>query len=160
MSFSERAFRDCMGRFATGVCVMGCPETAAIPEPIGLTVNSFSSVSLKPALVLWCIDKDSDRFAAFAEAPTYSVNVLKADQRALSDHFAAPGGSLGGIAHRFGATGAPLLEGALCALECKVEHRYDGGDHEILVGRVLDLTPAAGGEPLLYFGGGYAGLSR
>lgn len=158
MAFSSQDFRAAMGRFATGICVVTCPATGA-RAPMAITVNSFASVSLDPPLVLWCLDKGSDRCAAFAEAEAYGVTVLADDQEALSVTFAERGG-IGDVPHEIWETGAPILTGGLAAFDTRVAQRIDAGDHLILVGHVVRLAASqTKTAPLLYFGGDYGALS-
>jgi len=148
-----RAFRLCLGRFVTGVTVI----TALAPDgrPVGLTVNSFNSVSLEPPLVLWSIDRRGSFYAAFAQAERFAVNVLGADQKELSRQFAGtPEDRFDGVAVAPGIGGVPLLKGCIAWFECTTRHRYDGGDHLILVGAV-DRFEQRPGQELLYFGGQY-----
>ncbi len=157
MAFSAREFRDALGRFATGVCVVTCPADGAAPA-IGMTVNSFTSVSLNPPLVLWCVDKNTDRFARFNDAPGYAVNMLAHDQHALSVRFAGDG-RMDGLAQEHWQTGAPVLAGTLAAIDCQTVARHDAGDHVILVGQVLALRAAGTDAPLLFYQGAYSSLS-
>lgn len=148
-----RAFRRCLGQFATGVTVM---TAATAGGPIGVTANSFSSLSLDPPLVLWSIARSSRRFEAFTRAAYFAVNVLGAEQVALSQLFASP------VEDRFagldwwpGLDGVPVLPGILALFECEMEAVHDGGDHAILVGRVKRYARYAGGA-LVYAQGRYA----
>ena len=148
-----RAFRLCLGRFVTGVTVI----TALAPDgrPVGMTVNSFNSVSLEPPLVLWSIDRRGSFYAAFAQAERFAVNVLGADQKDLSRRFAGiPDERFDGVPVEPGQGGVPLLQGCIAWFECRTRHRYDGGDHLILVGAVERFEQRPGQE-LLYFAGQY-----
>lgn len=152
-SFSTRAFRNVLGMFATGVTVVSAD--AAPLGPIGLTVNSLTSVSLDPPLILWCVDRHSITHDSFLAAPSFSVHILAEGQADRSARFAdrtrhglKPG------EFEPGPLGAPLLPGALGVLHCRPEAHYPGGDHTILVGRVAALAQADG-APLLYYRGGY-----
>lgn len=154
MSFDSQQFRRALGRFATGVCAI----TASPPghAPFGLTVNSFASLSLTPPLVLWSLQKNSDTMNAFAVATHYCVNVLAEDQQALSARFARKGDHwLGAAEYRRGEAGLPVLNGALTSFECEIDARHDGGDHIILVGKVVAMHAGEPGRPLLYFDGSY-----
>jgi len=128
------AFRRCLGQFATGVTVV----TANINgEPIGLTVNSFASVSLNPPLILWSINAASSSYAKFSVADSFIINVLADDQIALSRHFGRSGGDkFDSVAWSEGLNGAPILDGVAAFFECSRESEHQGGDHLILVGRV------------------------
>jgi flavin reductase (DIM6/NTAB) family NADH-FMN oxidoreductase RutF len=153
--FSERDLRNALGRFATGVTVV---TTLTPGGPLGITANSFSSVSLDPPLVLWSPARKSSRFAAYEAATHFAVHVLARDQQALAEHFAVSG-SFDGVPHGSGAGGAPLLEGCAARFECRHAAQFDGGDHLICVGEVLRLDQADR-APLLYHRGGYVGLSE
>lgn len=151
--FDHRAFRSALGRFPTGVTVV----TTLSPEgrKVGLTANSFNSVSLNPPLVLWSLAKRATSLPIFLKAPRYTINVLAADQIELSRQFAgARGDRFAGVRCRQGLGGIPLVEGCTAWFECHNVYQYDGGDHVILVGRVErfahDDRPA-----LAFHGGGY-----
>jgi len=153
-----KKFRRCLGRYATGVTVATCTDASG--EAYGLTVNSFSSVSLDPPLVLWNIAKVSRSLQAFLDATHFGVNVLASGQRDLAVHFARSAPNLfAGVASRKSAQGVPQLDATLAWFECRSYSRYECGDHYILVGEVIDYR-ADDGEPLLFYGGNYAALSR
>jgi flavin reductase (DIM6/NTAB) family NADH-FMN oxidoreductase RutF len=154
--FSERELRDALGRFATGVTVV---TTMAPTGPLGITANSFASVSLDPPLVLWSPARKSRRFPAFEAASHFAVHVLSAGQRTLAEQFAGPGEGFCGVDYRLGFGDAPLLEGCTARFECRHEAGYDGGDHLIVVGEVLRLVHDEL-PPLLYHRGRYCGLTR
>lgn len=158
MSFDQRAFRDTLGCFATGVCIASA--TGADGRPVGLTVNSFTSVSLDPPLVLFCLDNRSESLSAFLEAPGFALSILSAEQQVLSNTFARTPHALrwDGVAAVMGQGGAPLIQGALAVLDCTRHAVHEGGDHTILVGRVLGFASQPG-APLLYYRGGYATLN-
>jgi flavin reductase (DIM6/NTAB) family NADH-FMN oxidoreductase RutF len=149
-----RPLKNAFGRFATGVALAGCRDVDG--APILLTVNSFTSVSLAPPLVLWCIEKKASTFNAFMTADAYSINILKAGQRAMSDRFAqhlpAP---LQPHEYETWETGAPILKERLAAFDCRVSDRHDAGDHVVLIAEVVKFT-AGEGAPLLYFASRYA----
>jgi len=152
-------FRHAIGHFATGVTVV--TSIGADGEPVGTTANAVSSLSLDPPLVLVCFDRGSLTLAAVISHGAFVVNVLAAPQQHLSANFARRGlaAAWDGVRHRPGRTGSPRLHGVLAALECTVEHRLPGGDHEIVVGRVRDVETADGeAAPLLYWRGTYASL--
>lgn len=155
MAFNSRDFRTALGTFTTGVCVVACRPAGA--DPVGITVNSFTSVSLEPPLILWCIDKASDRFEAFTTADRFSVNILAEQHRALSVSFAGDG-IWDGVAHTLTEDGLPLVSGALAVLVCRGHAAHDAGDHVILVGEVQDLSVSPDAEPLIYHSGQYRGL--
>jgi flavin reductase (DIM6/NTAB) family NADH-FMN oxidoreductase RutF len=157
MSIDPSAFRAVLGRYATGVTIV--TTRGADRRPSGLTVNSFTSVSLDPPLVLFCLDRAAGSEPAFAAADCFAVNILAAGQAAVSARFADP------EATRFvhegttvWETGAPILTQALAALDCRVHARYDGGDHVILVGRVMRAEILHDDRPLVYWRGEYRGL--
>jgi flavin reductase (DIM6/NTAB) family NADH-FMN oxidoreductase RutF len=156
---SSAELRHAIGHFATGVAVI----TSHGPdgEPVGTTANAVTSLSLEPPLVLVCFDHTSATLEAVRDRSAFAINVLAAGQRHLSVNFArtGPGAGWDGVAHRCGASGIPRLDGVLATLECTVEHRIPGGDHEIVVGRVHDVeTSMEKVAPLLFWRGAYASL--
>jgi flavin reductase (DIM6/NTAB) family NADH-FMN oxidoreductase RutF len=154
MSFDRREFRDALGQFATGVCVVTAnPEGW---EPFGMTVNSFASVSLDPPLILWSLQGDSEMREAFDRTERFTVNILRAEQEDLSNHYAKKGDHCLAAGHfELGANGSPVMPATLLSLECELEARHPGGDHIILVGRVIALSQREAGAPLLFCAGGY-----
>ena len=146
-----RELRDALGRFATGVTVV---TAATLDGPVGITVNSFASVSLDPPIVLWSIGRHSKRFAAFAGCRHFAVHVLGAEQLDLGRRFARSGPAFDGLDHVLNDDGVPLLPGCLSRFECARMEGHDGGDHLIVVGRVA-AAALRDGEPLLFAGGGY-----
>ena len=157
MSLDSREFRNALGTFSTGICVLTTnPEGYA---PLGMTVNSFASVSLDPPLILWSIQDDSDCLGAFNKADTFAVNILAADQQHLSMLYAQKGDHKLDAAHyRLGKSGLPVLRGVITSFECKVWARYPGGDHIILVGQVTDMETNPNKQPLLFSRGQYRQL--
>lgn len=150
MSLDARAFRDAMGRFATGVTIVS--TVGPDGDGLGVTVNSFNSVSLDPPLVLFSLSREASCFEEYVAAGKFAVNVLGRDHIAISSKFATPGESRwNGVAHETGETGCPVLPGALAVFECTTETIHDGGDHVIFIGRVVRADYSDGGEPLLYF---------
>lgn len=143
------AFREALGRFPTGVAIV---TAAGRDGPVGMTANSFASVSLDPPLVLWSVAKATPSFAAFFAADAYTVHFLAADQRELALRFAGSRDRFAGLAHRPGVTGAPLLDGVEPLLECRVWARHDAGDHVILVGEVVAIRSREH-APLLFHAG-------
>lgn len=160
MAFDSRAFRNALGCFPTGIAVI----TAAGPEQshIGITVNSFASVSLEPPLVLWCIHRQSRRFQSFAQAPGFTVSILAAGHKAVSSRLAGPGEHhLEGIGLIPTELGPPALADSLAVFECALERVEEAGDHAILLGRVLRFAQHDGaGAPLVYFQGRYGALAQ
>ena len=158
MPIDPSAFRAVLGRYATGVAVV----TTRGPDgyPVGLTVNSFTSVSLDPPLVLFCLDRAAGSEPAFATADGFAVNILGTSQAPVSVRFADPASERFVEDHTVEwETGAPVLAHAMAALDCRVHARYDGGDHVILVGRVLRAEVLQDTAPLVYWRGGYRELA-
>jgi flavin reductase (DIM6/NTAB) family NADH-FMN oxidoreductase RutF len=157
---SPAMVRHALGHFATGVTVVTSRKDDG--APVGTTASAVSSVSLTPPLLLVCLERSSQTLAAIRERETFAINVLAEGQERLSVNFARRGAAAGWreVSYRLGATGDPHLVGVLAALDCQLEHTLDGGDHEIVVGRLLALT-SAGEErgPLLHYRGTYASLS-
>jgi flavin reductase (DIM6/NTAB) family NADH-FMN oxidoreductase RutF len=157
MSFDSLAFRQAMGRFATGVTVVTAVDAGG--APVGVTVNSFGSVSLDPPLVLFSLDRQAMSFAVFADARHFAVNVLRDNQSELSEAFAnAREGIWTDLAYQRWESGSPILADCLANIECARDRMHDGGDHVIMVGRVLRIAYAEAGSPLVYFGGRYRRL--
>jgi len=158
-AIDSRTFRDTLGQFLTGVTIV----TAAAPDgrPVGLTVNSFTSVSLDPPLVLFCIDKSAGTYEGVVNAQGYAVHILGGDQVDLANRFAAKGADrFAGINYTRGLHGAPILPGAMALLECRTVQRIDAGDHTILVGQVERLDPGSRDrKPLGYFRGRYTAVA-
>jgi flavin reductase (DIM6/NTAB) family NADH-FMN oxidoreductase RutF len=156
MAIEKNELRRVMGHFATGVTVITSIRSTG--QIHGLTANAFTSVSLIPPLLLVCIDKKAESYPCFDESKIFTVNVLAADQEALSRRFAVTGGDkFEGVSYKVGANGAPILDGALAYLECKVTEKIDGGDHTIYVGEI-EQAETKEGKPLLFFRGGYREL--
>jgi flavin reductase (DIM6/NTAB) family NADH-FMN oxidoreductase RutF len=151
-SFSSQELRTALGMFATGVTIV--TARAQDGSVIGLTANSFNSVSLDPPLVLWSLARAAASLAAFSNGSHYAVNVLAADQKALAERFAVRGADRwNGVGFREGIGGAPLLEGAAAIFECFNRSRYEEGDHVIFVGEVERCCHRRGASPLLFHGG-------
>ncbi|WBU54671.1 flavin reductase family protein [Paracoccus sp. SCSIO 75233] len=148
-----RAFRDALGSFATGVTIVTItgPDGAA-----GMTVNSFTSVSLVPPLILWSPGKFSNRHDLFARAAHFSVHVLREEQRPIADHFARTGVDFTGIAHQPTPEGVPAIPDVLTRFDCAREAAHDAGDHTLVVGRVLRVE-AGQGRPLVFAQGQWGG---
>jgi len=158
MSFDTRAFRQALGCFPTGVAVV-----TAVPQerrPLGITVNSFTSVSLDPPLVLWCLDNKSDRYHVFTKAAGYTISVLGTSHEHVSARLAKQGAHhLEGIQLLSTELGPPALADALAIFECAAEAVHQAGDHAILVGRVLRFARREAGTPLVFFRGKYGALA-
>lgn len=154
----HRALRDALGAFATGVAVVTALD--ADGRAVGLTVNSFSTVSLDPPLILWSLSLASPSIEAFRQTGHFAVNVLSADQQAVSERFARRGADkFAGLDWRGGLGGAPLLPGCCAVLECRNEAQHPGGDHLIFIGRV-ERFGRREAPPLLFHGGRYRRLGE
>ena len=152
----SRELRDVLGRFATGVAVV----TAVGDEgrPVGMTINSFSSVSLDPPLVLWSIGLNAPSRDAFARYPSFAVNIMGVAAKDVTLQFATPAeDKFAGVDWAPGIDGVPVLSAALATLECSVEDRLTSGDHEIIIGRVRRIDQCDG-APLLFHRGKFASL--
>jgi flavin reductase (DIM6/NTAB) family NADH-FMN oxidoreductase RutF len=159
MTIDPDSFRSVLGRFASGITVVTTVD--ADGRDVGMTVSAFSSVSLRPPLVQVCIDKTASMYGALMQATRFSVNILAAEQEALSRRFAAVDSShrFDGVGYERGENGVVLLDDALGHLECIVSARHEAGDHTIFVGEV-ERASAGEGRPMLYYRGGYAQLER
>ena len=154
---SGEDFRRACSRFTTGVTIAGVVDPQGAPH--GLTVNSFTSVSLDPPLVLVALAHSASVMEAFRDARFFAVNVLAAGQRALSERFARKGHDrFDGLAWHTGETGAPLLPDTLAEIECAIRYRFTAGDHDLIVGEMVRAAIREG-EPLLYFAGRYHKLA-
>ncbi|HTH98419.1 MAG TPA: flavin reductase family protein [Stellaceae bacterium] len=155
MSFTDREFRNALGRFATGVTLV----TAEVEgQLLGATVSSFNSVSLSPPLILFSLSRTAKGFPLWRQATHFGVTVLGHDQHDLSDRFARGGvDKWAGIVPKRGIAGVPLIEGGIACFECVTHAFHDGGDHEIVIGRVLDFS-VGDADPLLFHGGRYRHL--
>ena len=152
--FDPLEFRRALGAYTTGVTIITARGRNG--DLVGVTANSFSSVSLDPPLVLWSLAKSAYSLRTFDSAKHFAVHILSAGQIDLSNRFASKGqDKFSGIDYEEGLGGTPLLSGAASRFQCKVKHRYDGGDHVIYVGEVLDLV-TSDDMPLAYHGGKYA----
>jgi flavin reductase (DIM6/NTAB) family NADH-FMN oxidoreductase RutF len=152
-----RTLRDALGCFATGVTVVTCLDAAG--KPAGLTVNSFTSVSLDPPLLLVCIAKQATSAEALVAATHFGINVLQTGQQPDSIRFSTRAQDRFGTASwSCGEAGAPILKDSLGVFECERFAAYDGGDHHILVGQVVKASFDASLDPLLFFRGRYRRL--
>ena len=153
-AFSSREFRASLGMFATGVTIVTARTVTG--ELVGLTANSFNSVSLDPPLVLWSLARAAGSMHAFSTGSHYAINILAADQKALAERFAArEPDRWAGVDFSDGVAGSPLLAGAAATFECFNRSRYEEGDHVIFVGEVERCSHRAGAQPLLFHGGRY-----
>ena len=147
----ERAFRNALGTFATGVTVI---TSKADVGHVGITANSFSSVSLDPALVLWSVAKGSVRYASFTSGAPFAIHVMAREQDHIATGFARDGLSFDGVAYEENQEGIRVIPGCLAVFECTTDALHDAGDHTIVVGRVQRFTSQPG-EPLLFAQGKY-----
>ncbi|KAB8140170.1 flavin reductase family protein [Chloroflexia bacterium SDU3-3] len=156
MAAEEVRFRQAMGHFASGVTVV---TTMYDGTPYGMTVSAFSSLSLRPQLVLVCIDTRVSCHDIIPLAGHFVVNVLAAEQEHLSRKFASSDSDkFAGVAWEPGVAGGPVLHGALASIECRLHAALPGGDHSIYVGEVQEIHLTEG-MPLLYYRGGYHSIS-
>ena len=156
-SVASEEFRHACGRFATGVAVASVVDEAGIAH--GLTVSSFTSVSLHPPLVLICLGHEVAMIEAFRLASYFGISILRAEDRAVSERFATKGlDRFDAITWRRGQTGVPLIDCALATLECETRQRIGSGDHDILVGRVV-ATQVEDGAPLVHYASRYHTLA-
>lgn len=156
--FDSMEFRRTLGLFTTGVTII--TARAAGGEPVGVTANSFSSVSLDPPLVLWSLAKNARSLDVFQNAEYFAVHILAADQQDLSNRFASRGeDKFAGLVAEQGLGATPLLAGCCARMQCRSVHRYEGGDHIIFVGEVADLVSSEA-TPLVFQAGKYALAGR
>lgn len=153
---TTRALRDTLSRFATGVTVVTCQT----PEgPMGITANSFTSVSLDPALVLWSVARNSSRFQAFVDASHFAIHILAEDERDLAARFTRGGDGFAGLDWTAGPGDAPRINGTFARFDCQRHANHDGGDHVIIVGRVL-TAGYRDGSPLIFAQGHFGSFAR
>lgn len=152
--FDDRAFRNAMGNFCTGVVI----ATGAVDgAPAGFAAQSFVSLSLDPPLVALCPGKNSSSWPKLRASGSFCINILAADQQSICDIMAQSGGDkFAEMSWRKGVTGSPILADVLGYVDCELEAEHDAGDHTIAIGRVRDFDVASTGKrPLLFFRGGY-----
>lgn len=153
-SFSATDFRSALGLFATGVTIVTARDASGLP--IGLTANSFNSVSIEPPLVLWSLARSASSMPAFEAGSHYAINILAADQHALAKRFASRSADrFEGVDFRDGAGGAPIFDASVAVFECFNRSRYEEGDHVIFVGEVERCSTRPGAQPLIFHGGRY-----
>ena len=159
MTIDPDSFRSVLGRFASGITVVTTRDAEG--RDVGMTVSAFCSVSLEPPLVQVCVDHAASLYAALVVSKGYGVNILAAEQEALSRRFATAESTrrFDGIGYRRGESGVLLLDDALAHLECRIVAAHDTGDHTMFVGEVESAT-ARSARPLLYDRGGYAQIER
>ena len=146
--------RPAMSLYPTGVCIV-TTETEN-HAAFGMTVNSFTSLSLNPPLVMWNLQRSSDTFKSWRDAEYFTVNMLKADQQDLAEQYAGKNNhELGDGDFKRGMTGCPHLTDYLAILECKIHARHEEGDHVIMIGEVVSVETNTKASPLTYLGGGY-----
>ena len=156
--FDRRDFRRALGQFATGVTVV--TTRASDGRRVGVTVNSFSSVSLNPPLILWSLSRQAPSFSDFSRASHFAINVLEASQHHLSRQFSTPlPDKFAGVELVEGIGGVPLLKGVIAQLVCRKVKEYDGGDHVIFLGEVEEYRWSEG-EPLVFHSGRYHVATR
>jgi len=155
--FDDALFKLAMSHFPSGVTIVTTVD-AGIPH--GLTVASFASLSLHPPLVVICIETAAKSHDAIDHAGKFGVSILRADQAAISGRFASKAieNRFDGVPTHFGVLGVPLIDGAICTIECRVHSRLPGGDHTIFVGEVVGAATSEG-APLVYFRSGYHHLA-
>lgn len=146
-----QAFRRALGRFGTGVTVITALEHGT---PIGITANSFSSLSLDPPLVLWSPAKSSARHDAFVAADAFNVHILANSQKPICEAFVRNKHGFTGVAHTINADGIPVLSDCLAVFECRTAALHEGGDHTLVIGRVEEYSSMEG-SPLLFLNGQY-----
>ena len=158
MDVSPDLFRKVAGCFATGVTVVTTEDREGVPY--GLTVNSFTSVSLDPPLVLICLDNGLTGLDIFLESGRFAVNILTQKQQDISNHFASRGTDRSQGPYAPGETGVPVVTGSMAWFECETVHKYAGGDHVILVGEVQAARLGdSDAEPLLFYRGRYRNIA-
>lgn len=156
-AFDTRAFRNALGQFPTGVCVV--TARAAGGEDLGMTISSFNSLSLDPPLILFSVDRRSRSLDQWQEVEGYAINVLAESQKAISGRFARPFGSKWtGIEFGRGHADAPLLRGVVACFECRPFAGHDGGDHVLFIARVVRFRTFANRSPLIFCKGNYGAL--
>jgi 3-hydroxy-9,10-secoandrosta-1,3,5(10)-triene-9,17-dione monooxygenase reductase component len=158
MSFDPRAFRNALGLFVTGVTIV---TTRSVQGAlVGVTANSFNSVSLDPPLILWSLNRQSSSLLAFEGSGFFAVHILRLDQIDLSNRFARSGpDKFEGLSVGEGKGRVPVLQECAARLECRTYNRHPAGDHVIFIGEVLEFQADPAAEPLLYHGGRYAKLT-
>lgn len=156
-SVDPKHFRKACAQFATGITIP--TVLGSDGKPHGFTANSFTSVSLSPPMVLICVDNKANVIEHFRAASSFAINILEAQQQALSNRFAGRGHDrFEGVDWKPGELGVPLIEGAIAHLECKVNQVLEVGDHSVFFGEVL-FAQFSDGAPLLYFQGRYESLT-
>jgi len=137
----SREFRNALGRFATGVTVI---TAVSADGPVGITVNSFSSVSMDPPLILWSPDRNSSRYADFTNCESFAVHVLAADQKPVCDAFVKSKAAFSNIEHVINENGLPIISNCLTVFECSKFNQFEAGDHSIVIGKVENVLLRSG----------------
>ncbi len=152
-SFDAARFRQVLGHFATGVAIIAGQHEG---QPVGLTVQSFTSLSLDPPLVSFAVGRGSSTWPKLRDSGSFSANILAEDQEALCRTFATSGADkFAGVGWRPGVTGSPLLDDVLGWVECRIDVEHDAGDHILVIGHVIDLALEREAKPLLFYRGGF-----
>jgi 3-hydroxy-9,10-secoandrosta-1,3,5(10)-triene-9,17-dione monooxygenase reductase component len=152
-TFDGAHFRTVLGHFASGIAIITGMDGS---EPVGLTCQSFTSLSLDPPLVGFCPSKSSTSWPRIMPSGAFCVNVLADDQEEVCRVFATKGvDKFRGVGWRAGESGSPIIHDSLAWIDCRIETIHDAGDHVIVVGRVLELGASHSGKPLLFYRGGY-----
>jgi len=158
MTIDRLAFRDSLGCFVTGVTIITSVDAEG--EHVGLTANSFNSVSLDPPMVLFSLDRGAQSLPVFETSGRFAVSILSDAHEALSNRFAQRNADKWeGVAHHAGTNGCRLFDGATASFECTTYAQYDGGDHVIFVGTVVAMNVDPDAKPLVFFRGAYNSLS-
>ena len=156
--FDQKEFRNACGMFATGITIVTTTDSAG--NPVGMTANSFASVSLDPPLVLWSVGNHANSFDIFSNTDHYAVHILHKGQQDLSNLFASRGeDKFSDLNWTVGEVGSPILPDYAVCFQCKMEHVFPGGDHNILVGRVIAFKNNNSSDALLFFKGGYHAIN-
>lgn len=155
MTVEPNEFRDALSYFASGVCVVTAVADGGVP--VGVTITAFSSLSLDPPLVLFCLGNKTSNLETFTSGERFAVNILTEDQGEISEIFASQNSDkFASVRYTDPEGGCPLLVGCLTSLECSLVATHDGGDHVIVIGRVDRIRNGQGGTPLLHYRGNYS----
>jgi flavin reductase (DIM6/NTAB) family NADH-FMN oxidoreductase RutF len=149
---NSRSFRDVLGRYPTGVALVTAFSDG---RALGITVNSFASVSLDPPLILWSIERDTERHGIFRDAEHFAINILASDQADLA-HACALEADLAKCRHSWTGETAPLIDGAVGHLVCRLHSVMPGGDHDIILGEVAEFATVRDVPALVFYRGGYS----
>jgi len=158
MNFDSKKFRSALGRFSTGVTVVTSKPDGF--SAFGMTINSFSALSLDPPLVLWSLQNNSGHAEAWNKASHFAVNILSAQQETMSKEYARSfEQNLRSESYHASSSGSPILRNCIASFECELDSKIVAGDHTIIIGKVLNVTEEDSGEPLIFYGGNYRNLS-